>query len=225
MSPDTVVEECVAFTSEGLRLEGVLAYLESQPVPHSAVLLLCPHPHLGGNMDNNVVRHLARRAAEDGCVTLRFNYRGVGNSELVLPDGLSLYAYWEDMEREHRYEVLLPDALAAAEFLIQASGVQRWSIVGYSLGALLAGMVARHARPDRIVAISPPVRKVPLPPDYGDGVPKTFVFGDADFTLDPEAFRRDYDLLQEPKSFLCLSGMDHFFRKFEERLYLSIRVP
>jgi alpha/beta superfamily hydrolase len=175
-------------------------------------------------MENNVICHLARRAAEGGSTTLRFNYRGVGSSTIDLPRGVSLFEYWEDMEREHRYDQLVPDMLSAAGFLLLASGAQRWTLVGYSLGALLAGMAIHDIRPDRIVAISPPVGKVRLPTDYGGDIPKTFLFGDSDFAIDSEEFLKQFERLRGPKQFVCLQGADHFFRKLEERLYQSIRA-
>jgi alpha/beta superfamily hydrolase len=40
-----------------------------------------PHPLFGGTMINKVVHTLARALQEQGLPTLRFNYRGVGQSE------------------------------------------------------------------------------------------------------------------------------------------------
>jgi len=45
-----------------------------------AVVIAGPHPLLGGNMRNNVVRCLGDGLAEMGFLTLRFDYRGVGRS-------------------------------------------------------------------------------------------------------------------------------------------------
>jgi len=75
-----MIEEHVNFNSDGLKLEGVLSYDENAVNPPS--MLLCPpHPHLGGDMENNVITALCKVLAEKGFVTLRFNYRGVGHSE------------------------------------------------------------------------------------------------------------------------------------------------
>src|ERR1700722_16051040 len=74
-----VVEE-VWFRSGSLRLKGELAYPESIP-PVGAVVLAGPHPMLGGDLGNNVVRGLATGRAQRGVATLSFNYQGFGGSE------------------------------------------------------------------------------------------------------------------------------------------------
>ena len=75
-----MIEEHVNFNSDGMKLEGILSYDENAVNPPS--MLLCPpHPHLGGDMENNVITALGNVLAEKGFATLRFNYRGVGNSE------------------------------------------------------------------------------------------------------------------------------------------------
>src|SRR5208283_5387543 len=77
---DTLVVERVQFPSGAYRLEGELAYSDLLP-PNGAAVIAGPHPLLGGNMHNNVVRCLGDGLAEHGLATLRFNYRGVGGSE------------------------------------------------------------------------------------------------------------------------------------------------
>ena len=46
-----------------------------------------PHPLFGGTMDNKVVQTLARAFVQCGWSTLRFNFRGVGQSAGVHDDG------------------------------------------------------------------------------------------------------------------------------------------
>ncbi|TAH37025.1 MAG: alpha/beta fold hydrolase [Planctomycetota bacterium] len=49
--------------------------------PRGAVLHLHPHPLGGGTRQNNVVRHGALGSLEAGCAAVRFDFRGVGQSE------------------------------------------------------------------------------------------------------------------------------------------------
>ena len=80
-----MIEECVHFHSDGLKLEGILTYHEeSQSSP--TILLCAPHPNLGGDTDNNIITSLARVSADMGFASLRFNYRGVGNSASHIED-------------------------------------------------------------------------------------------------------------------------------------------
>ena len=46
-----------------------------------------PHPLFGGTMDNKVVQTLARACVATGWNCLRFNFRGVGNSEGMYDEG------------------------------------------------------------------------------------------------------------------------------------------
>lgn len=216
-----IIEELLRFTVEGDTLEAVVAYPESSN-PITAVLVLAPHPQMGGNMANNVVRHLARRFAEDGALTMRFNYRGVGNSSLALPPGTAVYDYFQRMEDEQRYDLLLPDASGAMMALRSLCECPRMVYVGYSLGGVLAGMLARLHPPDSLVSISPPVKKVPLTIFESDGYPRHFVGGDNDFAFLLDSFQEQFAALPEPKSFELLEGADHFFRKEEERVYAAI---
>ena len=57
-----IVEEWVTFQAGENALEGILAYPDHQ-APREAALLLSPHPHLGGRMDNNLITALAHDLA------------------------------------------------------------------------------------------------------------------------------------------------------------------
>src|ERR1700710_2514676 len=50
-------------------------------VPSRGLAVVChPHPLQGGTMDNKVVTTIARALTQRGWRTVRFNYRGVGQS-------------------------------------------------------------------------------------------------------------------------------------------------
>ena len=171
-------------------------------------------------MENNLVKHLARRAAEDSCISLRFNYRGVGDSTIHLPESLSVFDYWAELERERSYDVLVPDVISANDFLTSAvpDGVTR-VILGYSLGAVLAGMASRRLSADRLVAIAPPTARVGLDGYCDCSAAKWFITGKEDFAYDEHRFLIEYNALLDPKYHIKLSDCDHFFRKMEERVF------
>ncbi len=55
----------------------------------TALALIChPHPVHGGTMDNKVVQTLAKAFLELGYATMRFNFRGVGNSAGSFDEGI-----------------------------------------------------------------------------------------------------------------------------------------
>ena len=57
-----------------------------EPAPDYAVVCH-PHPLFGGTMDNKVVATLARALRDTGIPTLRFNFRGVAQSEGTFDEG------------------------------------------------------------------------------------------------------------------------------------------
>jgi alpha/beta superfamily hydrolase len=100
-------------------LEGVL--YESDPT--KAALLLHPHPLYGGSMENNVVKAMDYALRAKGFTTLRFNFRGVGNSGGSYGDG--------EGERE--------DARKALQYLVSLVREDAYVVVsGYSFGAWIA---------------------------------------------------------------------------------------
>jgi alpha/beta superfamily hydrolase len=56
--------------------------------PRAAVLHLHPHPMHGGTRQNNVVRYGALGSLEAGCVALRIDFRGVGQSGGEYDEGI-----------------------------------------------------------------------------------------------------------------------------------------
>jgi alpha/beta superfamily hydrolase len=216
------IEEAVRFPSGALGLSGVLAYPASGE-PRASLLVLAPHPHMGGRMDNNVVRHLARRAAESGFASLRFDYRGIGDSQIELPRGTSLYDHWAELERARRYDELLPDCEAAAAFLARTTGgLGTRVLVGYSLGAVLAGMLAPRVAATHVVGVAPPVARVSLTAWRSCAAPKLLIAGDRDFAFDADRCALELAALPEPRRFVAMPGADHFFRKQEERVWSAL---
>ena len=74
-------QSAVSFQTAGLSFEGVVAQPDATGGPWPGVVICHPHPLHGGSMHNNVVMALALGLADEGFVTIRFNFRGVGDSE------------------------------------------------------------------------------------------------------------------------------------------------
>jgi len=72
-----MAEKRIFFEADGLKIEGMLA---DSPGDHG-VVISHPHPLYGGTMHNNVVRAVVHAYQEEGYSALRFNFRGVENSE------------------------------------------------------------------------------------------------------------------------------------------------
>ena len=76
----------VIFPGPEGRLEGRFS-----PGPRSrapVALILHPHPHGGGTMNNAIVQALYKTFVRRGFATLRFNFRGVGKSQGIFDNGI-----------------------------------------------------------------------------------------------------------------------------------------
>lgn len=213
----TIVEERITFASDRLRLTGVLAYPESS-TPEHAVLVCSPHPHFAGNMDNNVVCAVARKSAQHAA-TLRFDYRGVGDSQISLPDGLSVFDYWSEVEETKNYADAVGDVSAAAGALAAAVGGLDipFSIVGYSFGSA-TGLLFGHANDNvcNMVAIAPPLGKVSFDFLSDCSKPGLFLIGTGDFLYSVEKTKQLRHNLNSEATIEVMDNADHFFRGDEE---------
>lgn len=220
---EEIVEERVQFSVERDMCEGILAYPENQ-APQSTMLFLSPHPLLGGDMNNNVIRHLAQRCAEEGAATLRFNYRGVGASTLDKTQEKSSFAHFRAMEATQSYHLLLPEAEAATRYIeaaVETAGPPIF--VGYSLGCLLAGMLSHRHNSSSIACISPPNQKVDLTPLLQCPADKVFIGGTHDPFFNAGKFLNLFEQMPLPKTLLEFSEADHFYRQQEENLFMTLR--
>ncbi len=127
-------------TADGLRLDGDLTMA---PAPRGGVVVCHPHPLYGGDRFNPVVTHLTRTLAEDGWAALRFDFRGVNDSEGVHGEGVD--------ERL--------DVAAAIDTLSMLTDGPIW-LIGYSFGSMVVLSVT-HPRIDGWVAIAPPLAALP----------------------------------------------------------------
>src|SRR5579864_2547142 len=73
-------EQPVTFRSGSLALKGLIAKPEGA-APTRAGVVCHPHPLYGGSMYNNVVDAALEAMWSLGWASLRFNFRGVGESE------------------------------------------------------------------------------------------------------------------------------------------------
>jgi alpha/beta superfamily hydrolase len=216
---ESIVEERLTFASGSLRLAGVLAYPQ-EAAPERAVLACSPHPHFAGDMNNNVVSAVARRLAARA-VVLRFDYRGVGESEIALGPDESVFDYWTDVEESKDYAGAVEDVRSAAQGLLDATGSPdvELSVVGYSFGAA-AGMLfgCDDRRVCKMVAIAPPLGKVPFDFLAGCSKPSLHMIGTKDFLYSQDEVEAFRTMLGPAGRVRVLNEADHFFRGDEDAI-------
>ena len=155
-----------------------------------------PHPLHGGTLQNKVVHALARAMQEAGAPTVRFNFRGVGQSDGSFADGSG--------------EV--DDALAVIEWARSRWNCAPLWLAGFSFGAAVALQAAARARPIRLVTVAPPAGRLITQPIARPPCPWLIVQGDRDELVDFATVQRwAASYAQDAPELLVMSGAEHFF--------------
>jgi Predicted hydrolase of the alpha/beta superfamily len=206
-----MIEEHIRFNSDGLNLGGVLSYDEN--IINPPMVLLCPpHPHLGGDMENNVITALGNVLAENGFATLRFNYRGVGSSESKLNNIAEIYEYWEEILNNDDCSDAIIDATSAINYLKSTVGTKNTFIAGYSFGAIVAMMLSvENADISAFASISTPFGRFDTAFLSDCEKPKLFVCADNDFASPLEEVERGMLSISDPKILDIMRDCDHFY--------------
>jgi len=197
-------EERIFFPSTGIKLEGLIHKSEA-PLARGGVILCHPHPQFGGDMDNPVIHSGIHAAHEAGFSTLRFNFRGVGESEGAYAEGIG--------EKE--------DVRAAVDCLDAIFGDRDHSIVllGYSFGAWVGLPVAiQDERVKAMAAIAPPLAMFDFGFLKGCKKNKLIITGSRDLYCPIPLLEKWYPTLEEPKSLKLIEGSDHFFFSHHQSL-------
>ena len=202
-------QTAISFQSKGLMLEGVLTVPQKLSPPFPA-LALCPgHPFFKENMDSPLLLALCQELDEQGFACLRFNYRGVGNSEGQFTNG--------------KEEPL--DVAAALKVLAAWPGVDhsRLGVVGHSFGASAILTGVRHLKAARaLVLLSPTLPSVERSALQKDRRPKLVLVGEEDRIVPPEELQKRLQQGARPLEVQVVPDADHTYRQQEEEA--AVRV-
>ena len=105
-----------------------------------------PHPLYGGTLDNKVVQTLAKALHALGYAAVRFNFRGVGDSDGVFDEGPGE----------------IEDFLCVARYANRRFGSVDAIFAGFSFGSYVAATAAQQLKPCQLVLIAPAVGRFPL---------------------------------------------------------------
>lgn len=191
--------------ADSVALQAVMEYPASSSEPVASCLICHPHPLYGGDMKNNVVTALSHSMIEGGIATLRFNFRGVGQSEGSHGEGIS--------------EML--DVAACINHLSRDERLDSSKILlcGYSFGSWVAMKTAQSdQRPSRLIMISPPLDMYDFSFLTSEKRPKFMVVGDGDFVCSVKRFEEFSTGVSDPKMSVVLKGHDHFHWGQEEAI-------
>jgi alpha/beta superfamily hydrolase len=212
----SIVVERVSFVAGPYRLDGELAYPDTDP-PIGTAIVAGPHPLLGGNRQNNVVRGLGDGLAARGLATLRFDYRGVGGSEGPAVDVAEHMAQFWATGHVPDEMALAEDVRGAVAFLRRAAGAELpLALVGYSFGCALLPDVPLDgiARPV-MVLVAPTLGKHDYEAYNSVSCPVLAIASEDDFAAEAGKVRGWVDSLTSPARLILRRLDNHFFRGHE----------
>jgi len=197
-------ERAISFYSKGqpsFLLEGVIH--EPTNVENAPVVILCHPQPASSDMNDTLTVELARSLAKEaGMIALRFNFRGVGNSQGQQTDG--------------RMEPLdLAGAIDVAMTQTRAN-TTKVCVIGHGFGANIALMYAPYdPRIRTIVAISLLLYRVPNGFPKSFERPKLFVTGEFDEICPRHKLEPFVEQQGGPKGINVITGARHLMRGYE----------
>jgi len=183
--------EKITFASAAGQLEGLLDAGKRR----KGAVITHPHPLYGGDMYNPVVEAIETAYRKAGFSTLRFNFRGTGNSAGIHDNGIG--------ERED---------VAAAVACLKNEGVKSIHLSGYSFGAWVNAMALQNGLAvDGMTMVAPPVAFI----DFADGIRlpglTKVVAGSRDEFAPPGLIRPLLAHWNRDAEMDIIDGADHFF--------------
>jgi alpha/beta superfamily hydrolase len=177
------------------RLEAILKEPRVSPI-RGAALVLHPHPLGGGTMHNKVVFRAAAALNDAGLITLRINFRGVGQSTGTHDEGYG--------ERE--------DVRAGLDYLSENYPSQEITLCGFSFGARVGLEVGiNEDRVVRMITIGTPVDKYDFSFLENCRKPILFVQGEHDEYGNVDRLRELIAKIKASVELKVINDAGHFF--------------
>jgi uncharacterized protein len=175
---------------------GRLEALIDDAVDAERVIVLChPHPQYGGSMHDGVLDTIAGVARRHGFATIRFNFRGVGESSGTYANGVG--------------EV---DDLLAVVGWARALGEKPLWIGGYSFGSNIAWRALdRCGDVEGVVLVAPPVARMDFSARPSRVAKLTILAGDRDDFVDEGDLDRWARAAAPGARVVTIPNADHFF--------------
>ncbi|WP_417446914.1 alpha/beta hydrolase [Kangiella sp.] len=173
------------------------ATLDQPDSPERNAIAVCCHPHPvhGGAMTNKVIYTVSRTLAGLGIPSLRFNFRGVGESAGDYDEGKG--------EQQ--------DLIKAVEWMREKYPDRPLWLAGFSFGSWIAALQAKKLESQQLVSIAPPVNRFSFDEFAIPDCPWLVVQGDADEVVDPDAVFKWLENLSVKPDVIRMEGAGHFF--------------
>ena len=197
--PGSFPDEHVEFLLRGPT--GLVECAVDVPEPNCerlGTIIIChPHPEHGGTMHNKVVTILERSMRELGLRTVRFNFRGVGQSEGNFDDG---YGETDDL-------------FAVAEWVRRTRPDDSLWLGGFSFGSYITTRAALNLDTGYLISIAPPVDRYAFESLHHPECPWLVVQGDEDEVVNVDIVNNWASKLKPPPELVIMQNADHFFHR------------
>lgn len=154
-----------------------------------------PHPLFGGTMHNKVVTTLVKTFQSQGVNTIRFQFRGIGQSQGEFDHGRG--------ELEDLYAVL--------QWMQKEYGAHPLWLGGFSFGAYIAAQASTAWPTAKLITVAPPVENFPMhliPPILCDWL---LLQGEQDEVVSAEAVYAFAESRQPEPTLIRFPETGHFF--------------
>jgi len=197
--PKTFPDSTTEFTLDGA--SGLLECIADVPeagIKQPAYVVIChPHPQHGGTMRNKVVTILERSLRELGLATVRFNFRGVGDSQGDYDNG----------------EGELQDLLAVNDWARSCLPDYELWLAGFSFGSWVTTRAAQTLQPRQLISIAPPVQRMEFETMGVLGCHWLIIQGEDDDIVDAHAVREWAEAIDPTPQLLVMPEAGHFFHR------------
>jgi len=163
---------------------------------HKPLVVVChPHPLHGGSMDNKVVHTLIKAFASLGLSTLRFNFRGVGQTTGEYDKG--------------RGES--NDLLVVCQWLRHRHPQRPLWLAGFSFGAYVALRAHQKVKAEQLCLVAPPVSLYDFSKLPEVKIPWMVIQGGKDEIIDPDAVADWLESISPRPYVVWFKEAGHFF--------------
>ena len=195
----TAAAEPLLLAGPAGRIEAAFDAPDADVPARPLLAIVChPLPTEGGSMHNKVVTMAARALREVGATTLRFNFRGVGQSEGRFDDGVGE----------------LDDLRAVAAWARANHPDKILWLAGFSFGAYVSLRLAVELRAAALVSIAPPVgRSWDFSAIEVPTAPWLVIQGEVGAIADPQAVFAWLATLPRQPRLVRMPDTSHFFHR------------
>jgi alpha/beta superfamily hydrolase len=197
--PSAFPEQEASFALSGPagKLEIITDVAERAEARRGVAVICHPNPVQGGTMHNKVVTMVERSLRESGLDTVRFNFRGTGESAGSYDNGIGE-----------------SDDLAAVVAWVRKvrPGDAVW-LAGFSFGSYVTLRNAVALKADALISIAPPAGRWSFETIAIPTCPWLVVMGEEDEVVDPQTVFDWIDSLEQPPKLVRMPETGHFFHR------------